>query len=237
MATKKEHKFVEATTNVTTEKPEMKQAKPVGNASGLRAGAVVLWVLALVCEVLGILILFGKITLTFMPTLYQFIGLMVIDLILVIVGSQLWKKANHIDPASEKNPTKFWLWNNMGVIVCCIAFVPFIILLLTNKNLDKKTKTLATVCAVICLLIGGVASVDFNPVSEEQKTAAVTELSGTTVYWSPYGKVYHTHDDCGYLNQTEELTYGTVEQAIAEGRTKLCSHCAKTDNIENVVTD
>jgi len=37
----------------------------------------------------------------------------VLDLIFVIIGSLLWKKANHIDPISEKNKTKFWLWNNL----------------------------------------------------------------------------------------------------------------------------
>ena len=54
---------------------------------------------------------------------------------------------------------------------------------------------------------------------------------------SPFGKVYHTHDDCQALNQSEQLTYGTVEQAIAAGRTRLCSFCAKRDEITGVVTD
>ena len=57
------------------------------------------------------------------------------------------------------------------------------------------------------------------------------------VYWSPFGKVYHTHDDCQSLNQSDELTYGNVEQAIAENRTRLCSFCAKRDSITGVVTD
>ncbi|MBP1571276.1 MAG: hypothetical protein J6C76_05200, partial [Oscillospiraceae bacterium] len=57
------------------------------------------------------------------------------------------------------------------------------------------------------------------------------------VYWSPFGKVYHTHDDCQSLNQSDQLTYGTVEQAIAENRTRLCSFCAKRDDITGVATD
>ena len=57
------------------------------------------------------------------------------------------------------------------------------------------------------------------------------------VYWSPFGKVYHTHDDCSSLNKSDELTYGTVEQAIAANRTRLCSFCAKKDDITGVVTD
>ena len=213
-----------------------KEAAPVGNATGLRVGAVALWVVAIVLEVVAYLMLIGTINLTFMSTLTQIIIALVLDLVCVIIGSQLWKKANHIKPASEKNKFLFWLWNNMGLIVSTIAFLPFVILALTNKDADKKTKTIATVVAVIALLIGGVTSYDFNPVSEEQQQAAMEAISDD-VYWSPFGKVYHTHEDCQSLNQSDTLTYGTVEQAIAEGRTRLCAFCAKKDDISGVVTD
>ena len=213
-----------------------KKAAPVGNATGLRVGAIALWVVAVALEVVAYLMLIGKISFTFMPTVTQIIIALVIDLVCVIIGSQLWKKANHIKPASEKNKFLFWLWNNMGLIVCTIAFLPFVILALTNKDTDKKTKTIATVVAVIALLIGGVASYDFNPVSEEQQQAAIEAIS-EDVYWSPFGKVYHTHEDCQSLNQSDTLTYGTVEEAIAANRTRLCAFCARKDNIEGVVTD
>jgi len=234
----KKNKIVSADTGeeVKAGSRKKKAAAPVGNAGGLRAGAIILWVVALVFEVLAFLVLIGKINLKFMPSLYQIIAFLVLDLVCVIVGSQLWKKANHIKPASEKNKLKFWLWNNMGLIVCAVAFIPFVILALTNKEADKKTKAIATVVAVIALLIGGVASYDWNPVSEEQQQAAMEAISDD-VYWSPFGKVYHTHEDCSSLNQSDSLTYGTVEQAIAEGRTRLCSFCAKKDDITGVVTD
>mgnify|MGYP003440622081 FL=1 len=238
MAEPKKKKIVSADTGeeVKAGSRKKKAAAPVGNAGGLRAGAIVLWVVALVFEVLAFLVLIGKINLKFMPSLYQIIAFLVLDLVCVIIGSQLWKKANHIKPASEKNKLKFWLWNNMGLIVCAVAFIPFVILALTNKEADKKTKAIATVVAVIALLIGGVASYDWNPVSEEQQQAAMEAISDD-VYWSPFGKVYHTHEDCSSLNQSDSLTYGTVEQAIAEGRTRLCSFCAKKDDITGVVTD
>ena len=243
MADKKPHNFVESGTgNTTTEKPQatshtLNQARPVGNATGYRLGAIGLWVAAFICEVLAVLILFGKINLKFMPTLGQLILFIILDLAFLIIGSQLWKKANHIKPMSEKNPTLFWIWNNMGVIVAVICFCPLIILLLTNKDLDKRTKTIATVVAIIALLIGGVSGYDFNPVSQEQQQAAIEELGDTVVYWAPFGKVYHTHEDCGALNQTDTLTYGDVEQAIAAGRTRLCSFCAKRDEITDLPTD
>ncbi len=242
MAEPKKKKIVSADTGKTVKAGSRKktgahkEAAPVGNATGLRIGAVVLWVVALALEVLAVLVLNGTVNLKFMPTLWQIIVALVLDLICVIIGSQLWKKANHIKPASEKNPLLFWLWNNMGLIVCAVAFIPFVVLALTNKDADKKTKTIATVVAIIALLIGGVASYDFNPVSVEQQQAAMAAISDD-VYWSPFGKVYHTNDACQALNQSDTLTYGTVEQAIADGRTRLCAFCAKRDDISGVVTD
>ena len=215
---------------------KVKEAAPVGNAGGLRIGAVVLWVLAIVMEVLALLVVIGKINLKFMPTLYQLIAFLVLDLIFVIIGAQLWKKANRIDPVSEANKVKFWLWNNMGVIVAAFAFIPFIIIALTDKKADKKTKTIAIIAAVVALLIAGVASYDFNPVSKEDLEAATTAIEGD-VYWSPFGKVYHTATDCQALNISEQLTVGSVEEAVAANRTRLCAYCAKRDAIEGVVTD
>ena len=218
-------------------KPPVLDAAPVGNAKGLRIGAVLLWVLAIVFEVLTVLVVAGKVSLPALTQMAQMIIFLVLDLACVIAGAQLWKKANHIDPVSEANPTKFWIWNNMGMIVCAIAFVPFIILLLTNKNADKNTKLVGVVVAVIALAIGMLMGHDFNPVSAEDKQEALEVLGDEDVYWTRFGKCYHTHDDCQSFSQSEQLTKGTVEQAIAANRTKFCSFCAKRDDITNVKTD
>ena len=129
-------------------RPPIQQAGPVGNSKGLRIGAVVLWIAAIIFEVLAVLVVAGKVHLPVMTQMVQMIVFLVLDLACVVIGAQLWKKANHIDPVSEANPTKFWIWNNMGMIVCAVAFVPFIILLLTNKNADKNTKLVGTVVAI-----------------------------------------------------------------------------------------
>ena len=245
-AEKKEHKIVSASTGAQMTKEEAaasaarakKAAAPVGNATPYRIGAIVLWVLAIGFEVLAVLVTFGKIDLKFMPTLWQMIAFLVLDLACLIAGSQLWKKANHIKPASEKNKVKFWLWNNMGLIMTIICFVPFIILLLTNKNADKKMKVVGVACAAIMVIIGGLVSYDWNPVSAEQKEAAMAAISGEVLWTNSLGgKVYHTHEDCQALNRTEELVQGTVEQAIAANRTRLCAFCARRDAITGVVTD
>lgn len=205
--------------------------KDEGSATGLRIGAAVLWLLAIAFEVIAVLIVFGKITLTFIPSIWQIIIALVLDLACVSVGSTLWKKANRIDPASGKNKVKFWLWNNMGLIVTAFAFIPFIILTLTNKNADKKTKTIAVIVAAVALLIGSLFGIDWNPISAEEKDAAVETLDGVDVYWTPFGTVYHTSQECSHLNHSDTLVVGSVEQAIEANRTRLCKTCAARDNI------
>ena len=197
---------------------------------GLRVGAAALWLLAIVCEFVALAVITEATIiplLTSVPPLYQGIAFLILDLALVIVGSQLWKKANHIKPASEKNAVLFWIWNNMGVIVCAAAFLPFIVLLLKDEKADKKTKTVGTVVAAIALLIAGVSSYDFNPISAEQ----VEQYAASTVYWTEYGSRLHTHNDCQALSRTapENLHSGTIAQAEEAGRSTLCKYCEKRD--------
>lgn len=225
MAEKKQHTIISASTG----KEITKSANINQNTTGLRVGAVVLWVLAIVCEIIAIGVIFESIIIPFLSSvapLSQAIAFLVVDLIFVVLGSQLWKKANHLNPPSKKNPTLFWIWNNMGVIVCAFAFIPFILLLLTNKNVDKKTKAIGSAVAAIALIICGLASYDFNPVSAEDMIASGL---GTGVYWTKYGTVFHTHEDCSSLNRTEVLTNGSVLEAQQAGKARLCKRCEKRD--------
>jgi Na+/proline symporter len=87
---------------------------PHKRATNKRIWAIVCWVIAIAFEVIGILKLTNVIDWFSELELSTFLIIcIVLDLIFVIIGSLLWKKANHIDPASEKNKTKFWLWNNL----------------------------------------------------------------------------------------------------------------------------
>ena len=167
------------------------------------------------------------------PRILVMVGFLVLDLIALIIGSQLWKRSNKIDPASEKNKLKFWLWNNLGVIVAALAFIPFIIIVLLNKDTDKKTKAIATVVAVVALLIGGLASYDWNPISAEQKAAAMQYVKGE-VYVNKGSDVYHL-EDCNYIREGNKLAgeikaegvtkYANVEAAINDGCVRLCKSC------------
>lgn len=205
--------------------------KVEGNSTGLRIGAVISWIIAIAMEVICVLFISERIDwFSSIQPLYKIIGTLVIDMIFVIIGSALWKKANHIDPISEKNKLGFWLWNNMGVLVACVAFLPVIIILLTNKNVDPKTKKIGTIVAGIAFAIAGISSYDFNPVSQED----LQEMYGSSdidVYWVATGSVYHSHQDCSHLNFStqEELFVGSIGQAEEAGKERLCKTCFKKD--------
>ncbi|MBP3414041.1 MAG: hypothetical protein J6L81_02430 [Clostridia bacterium] len=204
-------------------------------AGKYRWGAVGLWVLGLALEVLTIMLINGFLYIPGNILTYIIIGL-VADLVCVVIGSQLWKKSNRIDPASEKNKVKFFLWNNMGLIAALICFVPIIIFLLKEKDLDAKTKKIATIIAVIVALIAGLTSVEWNPVSAEDLAQAQSDASAYTddgiVYWTPFGKRYHLDEDCQSLRNSATLYKGTVEQAFEAKRGKPCSFCASAEAIE-----
>jgi hypothetical protein len=48
-----------------------------------------------------------------------------------------------------------------------IAFLPIIILIFTDKDLDKKSKGIVGTIAIVALAIAGLSSYDWNPVSME----------------------------------------------------------------------
>ena len=65
MAEEKKKKIVSADTGEEIEagslqKPAAQAAAPVGNATGLRIGAIILWVVAIAFEVLALLVVLGK---------------------------------------------------------------------------------------------------------------------------------------------------------------------------------
>lgn len=217
------------------------EAIPKEGAKPRRIGAVILWILAIACEVVAVLNIFNKLALPKFSQLTWLIILIVADLIFLVIGSMLWKKANHIDPASEKNKTKFWLWNNLGSIVAVLAFLPLIIIIFTNKDLDGKTKKIAGIVAIVALLIGGLASYDFNPVSSEQLEAARAEILANgnydtndkgepVVYWVQNSKKYHINSGCSAINRsnsTSDIFKGTIDAAYQKGLTEPCRICIK----------
>ena len=78
---KKKKKIVSADTGeevaAGSRKKAPKEAPPVGNATGLRIGAIALWVVAIVFEVLALLVVLGKFTIPFLPSIWTLIILLV----------------------------------------------------------------------------------------------------------------------------------------------------------------
>lgn len=203
-------------------------AESKGKATQLRVIAGILWFFAIAAQV-------GAIVLLFRPpiSMLWLIVLIAVDLILVIIGSLLWKKSNRLDPASEKQKFRFFMQNQLGMVSAIIAFLPLIIFILTSKNLDTKQKGILGGIAAAALLVAGVVGYDFNPPSVEQYTEEINRVEWLNegrdfVYWTKSGKVYHLYNDCSYINtnRTDEIFEGTVPQARElKNITSLCSRC------------
>lgn len=203
---------------------------PKKRATCKRVWAIICWVLAIAFEVIGILRLTDVINWFSGLDITAFLIIcIVLDLIFVIIGSLLWKKANRIDPASEKNKVKFWLWNNLWTIVAVVAFLPLIVLVFTDKDLDKKSKKLVGSIAIVALAVAGLVSYDRDPISSEQLELAQKEVlqvspSGT-VYWAEYSKKYHVDKDCPAFSNSETVYEWTVADAFERGLTDPCRRC------------
>lgn len=234
MGTKKKLTKVEdgdnAAANVAREaKPFIASDENKGKAKSLRLFAIISWIVAIGLEV-------GAIFLLRKPPVNTtwLIVLIVADLIFAVIGSLLWKKSNRLDPASEKDSIKFFIQNQLGVIISIIAFLPLVILIFTNKDMKGKQKGIVGAIAVIALLIAGATGIDFNPPSIEKYTEQTAQVEALQkdgmnhVFWTKSGRSYHLYSDCSYINQdrTVEIFEGTVAKARElKNITDLCDRC------------
>jgi hypothetical protein len=137
-------------------------------ASRLRIFAGVCWAVAIAGEIAGVVLLFKhKFDHGNLPLL---IGILVGIAIFAIAGSLLWKAANKQDPARQSDRARFFFQNQLGAIITLIAFLPLIVLIFMDKDMDPKNKKIAgglgAVLAVVATLIG----VSWHPPSVEQYT-------------------------------------------------------------------
>ena len=137
-------------------------------AKRLRIFAGIAWIVAIGGDVAGIILLLQhKFDHGNLPLL---IGILVGVAIFAIAGSLMWKAANKHDPARASEKFKFFVQNQLGAIITLVAFLPLVVLIFMDKDMDPKNKKIAggvgAVLAVAATLIG----VDFNPPSVEQYT-------------------------------------------------------------------
>lgn len=201
------------------------EAKKQATTFRLIAGG--LWLLAIAGEAFTIFWVLRQVPVN----MVLLIILIVVIGALAIGGSLLWKKANRLDPASKEDKVRFFVQNQLGAIIAVIAFLPLIILIFTNKDMDGKQKALA---GIIAIVIGGGAlalGIDVNPPSVEQYTEesnTIEQLTGQDlVYWTKSGSVFHVCAEVPDVNkesQDGQIYEGTVADAHAAGKDRLVSY-------------
>jgi len=136
------------------------------SATRLRIFAAISWVVAIGTEIAGVVLLRQhKFDHGNLPLL---IGLLVVIAVFAIAGSLMWKAANKHDPASRADPARFFFQNQLGAIITVIAFLPLIVLIFMDKDMDPKNKKIAGGIGVVLAAGATLIGVDFKPPSVEQ---------------------------------------------------------------------
>lgn len=204
-----------------------------GKAKSKRVIALFLWAVAIVMELVAIFWLLRPsfdelVAAQGFPQWrwWTLIGFIVVIGILAIGGSLLWKQANRLDPASRKEPVKFFIQNQLGAFIALLAFLPLIAMIFLNKDMDAKQKNIAGGAAVIVAILATVMGIDFQPLSKEQvavESQVVTQLVGQDlVWWSAGGNVVHLCQGVSDLsNVTTAISSGTIADAFAAGKSGI----------------
>lgn len=146
-----------------------------GSATRLRIFAAIAWVVAIGGEITGIVLL-RKHTFDH-GNLALLIGILVGIAVFAIAGSLMWKAANKHDPASKAEPFRFFVQNQLGAIITLIAFLPLIVLIFMDKDMDPKNKKIAGGVGVVLALLATVIGIDFKPPSVEQYTQDMNQCA------------------------------------------------------------
>ena len=219
---------VESTPASKAEEARESNWKPTPEAKskaiGFRVIAGVLWLLAIGTEAFAI----------FWVLRQNPVNLILLIVLLVVIGglavggSLLWKQANRLDPASRTDKFRFFVQNQLCAIITIIAFLPLIIMIFLNKDMDGKQKGIAGAIGIVLLLVAGYFGTSINPPSTEQYTAEteqVVEITGQNlVFWTKSGNVFHLCQDASAVNldSADNTIYsGTVAEAHAAGKPRL----------------
>ena len=138
------------------------------SASRQRMFAWICWIIAIAGEGVGIYFLLhhkfdsGNTSLL--------IGLLVGIAIFAMIGSVLWKAAWKNDPASRANTAGFVAGSQLGAIMTVIAFLPLLVLIFMDKDMDPKNKQLAGGVGAVIAVLAALMGANFKPESVEQYT-------------------------------------------------------------------
>jgi hypothetical protein len=98
------------------------------------------------------------------------IGILVVIAVFAIAGNLMWKAANKHDPARESDRARFFFQNQLGAIVTLIAFLPLIVLIFMDQDMDPKNKKVAGGVGVVLAIVAALIGVSYHPPSVEQYT-------------------------------------------------------------------
>ena len=144
-------------------------------ATRLRLFAAIAWVIAIGIEIAGVVMLRQhKFDHGNLPLL---IGLLVGIAVFAIAGNLMWKAANKQDPARASDSARFFFQNQLGAIITVIAFLPLIVLIFMDKDMDPKNKKIAGGVGVVLAALATFIGVDFNPPSVEQYTQDMNQCA------------------------------------------------------------
>jgi len=137
-------------------------------ATRLRIFAAIAWAIAIGGEIFGIVLLRQhKFDHGNLPLL---IGILVGIAAFAIAGSLMWKAANKHDPARESDKARFFFQNQLGAIITVMAFLPLLVLIFMDKDMDPKNKKIAGGIGVVLAAAATLIGVSWNPPSVEQYT-------------------------------------------------------------------
>jgi hypothetical protein len=224
---------MEASTKTTTQAEDRIFTPAPGaksQATRLRIIALVLWAVAIILELVAIFWVmrppFDELAANHgFPQWrwYTLLGFIAVIGVIAVIGSLLWKKANRYDPATRSQPVKFFIQNQLGAFISLLAFLPLIVMIFMNKDMDAKQKNIAGAAGIIVALVATVLGVDFKPLSQEQsavESQVVTHLVGQDlVWWSQGGKVVHLCQGVSDLqNAKTQIASGPIADAFAKGK-------------------
>ncbi|MDR1801540.1 MAG: hypothetical protein LBQ95_06860 [Lachnospiraceae bacterium] len=246
-----EREIVRVSETKKVDKSEGTAKKGDSSSSGEKKGSSVLWrILAIVCWLLAVgSMIFGLIMLCEGASLTRIIGGIVGAAVFCIVGAQFWKHANRIKPANFKVKFFNFVWNQLGVLVTILVFLPIgIFLLLKSDKLDAKSKRIVTIVAAVLFAAATAATIDYNaPVVQEESASSTAsddelqselesegvtipnDLTGNlsdTAYWTKYGKSYHFDQNCFTITRSLTVYEGNLADALREKKLDPCNYCA-----------
>ncbi|MCA9834251.1 MAG: hypothetical protein KC435_09910 [Thermomicrobiales bacterium] len=215
--------------------PKVKSTEPAwkptpeakSQANKLRIYAWVAWLAAIGVQLFAIFWILKQVPVN----MVLLIGAIVVTGLLSVGGSMMWKKANRLDPASKEDGFRFWVQNQLGAIMAVVSFLPLIILIFMNKDMDSKQKGMAGGVAIAVLAIVAALGYSYDSPSQEQYAAEQSIIETLTgkdeVYWTKSGKVFHVCDAVPDVNKESkdgEIHVGTVAEAHAAGKSRLVSY-------------